>query len=715
MVQVIEDNYIYATRGDIAHISISLNNNGKPYTFQVGEVLRIKVYEKKNANNVVLQKDFPVTAVTQTMELYLDENDTKIGEVISKPKDYWYEIELNPFDNPQTIIGYDEDGPKIFRLFPEGADKEPYVPDPEVIAVIDTELDMASERPVQNQVIARAFLNLQAGYQATHNAVAKLHVTPEMYGAIGDGKSDDTVAIQTAINEAMARGTNVYLPAGDYVITDTLTVSTMNNAAYEDVKNVFISGAGASKTILRAKMNGKPVLRYENANNGNYSNAVAEGIGILPFDDSYKFQFDGIHLVNSVGNLYRDIIISNANIGILLTTSRATNVSALNTGYCEQNVFEDVRVNGCVACVEFRAGENDDKTTSFHGNIFERVALSANSDTTAGGKATALNFASGYIYNCTFNVKCFLSGANAHLMHINCTSGTNAGNISYECFTADGAKISTGNWANAQFILNGNIYGLGNIVWTEYSPVAIGEIKTDGSVVASGDTLIGKEKLWCFNLVPPHDIGAIATYSKSYEELPLYNNINNVWAGNANNFVRYRNTNGSTEHGYIMACKEADGAGARFILGDLPETAKSMSEFVPGFYFYANGKNIESAKTGARLGFTADGMTVNGSKIRTEDQERFVNDYTGRMRFGGGFTIIWGAFEAEEGAHTTDIDISVYNLKKAFGVHVTSQSVTTDGHKNYSAVSGLTNTGFQVNTENTSKDLVYWVVYGYTG
>lgn len=37
--------------------------------------------------------------------------------------DYWYEVELNPETEAQTIIGYDEDGPKIFRLYPEGDDE----------------------------------------------------------------------------------------------------------------------------------------------------------------------------------------------------------------------------------------------------------------------------------------------------------------------------------------------------------------------------------------------------------------------------------------------------------------------------------------------------------------------------------------------------------------------------------------------------------------
>lgn len=217
MYRVNDDNSIYVTRGDIVLMSVSADKNGEPYTFQAGEVLRIKVYGKKDAENVVLQKDFPITAAAQTVTLFLSEEDTKIGEVISKPKDYWYEVELNPYDNPQTIIGYDEDGAKLFKLFPEGDDIPEYVPDPEVIKVIDTELDMTSERPVQNQVIARAIANLQGGYQAIHDAIADKYVTPQMYGAIGDGVADDTKAIQLALDG----GGTVYFPAGVYRINGT--------------------------------------------------------------------------------------------------------------------------------------------------------------------------------------------------------------------------------------------------------------------------------------------------------------------------------------------------------------------------------------------------------------------------------------------------------------------------------------------------------------
>jgi len=162
-----EDNSIYATRGDIVFFSVSAEEDGKPYKFQAGDVVRIKVYGKKNAENVVLQKDFPVTDVCEKVEIFLSEEDTKIGEVISKPTDYWYEVELNPNSNPQTIIGYDEDGAKVLKLFPEGDDIPEFVPDPEDVRVIDTELDMTSTRPVQNQAIAREMVSLRADFEET--------------------------------------------------------------------------------------------------------------------------------------------------------------------------------------------------------------------------------------------------------------------------------------------------------------------------------------------------------------------------------------------------------------------------------------------------------------------------------------------------------------------------------------------------------------------
>lgn len=232
MFTVNDDLSIYATRGDIVFFSVSAEDDGKPYKFQAGDVVRIKVYGKKDAENVVLQKDFPVVDVAEKVEIFLSEEDTKIGEVISKPKDYWYEVELNPGDAPQTIIGYDEDGAKVFKLFPEGADIHKWIPEPEDIPVVDEELDMTSTRPVANSAVARAFVNLEAGYKATQAAVAEKFVTPQMYGAVGDGAADDTESFKAAI----ATGRPVYVPTGEYLVGE-LAIDT-NCTIYGDTKNM---------------------------------------------------------------------------------------------------------------------------------------------------------------------------------------------------------------------------------------------------------------------------------------------------------------------------------------------------------------------------------------------------------------------------------------------------------------------------------------------
>ena len=174
MYQINDDLSIYVTRGDTVYLQITAANEetGENHRFQAGDVVRFKVYGRKDAEAVALQKDFPITEDTDTVNIVLDEQDTKIGEVISKPRDYWYEVELNPFTNPQTIIGYDEDGAKVFRLFPEGADIPEMPITPEDIPIVDTELDMVSTRPVQNQAIARAVVSLNAGLDEVRKAFA---------------------------------------------------------------------------------------------------------------------------------------------------------------------------------------------------------------------------------------------------------------------------------------------------------------------------------------------------------------------------------------------------------------------------------------------------------------------------------------------------------------------------------------------------------------
>ena len=124
MFVVNTDGSIHATRGDIGSFEVSAKVSETTfYVFKRGDIVRLNVHERNHPDRVVLLKEVEVNSETESVIISLSREDTKIGDLINKPVDYWYEVELNPETTPQTFIGFDNDGPKIFRLFPEGADK----------------------------------------------------------------------------------------------------------------------------------------------------------------------------------------------------------------------------------------------------------------------------------------------------------------------------------------------------------------------------------------------------------------------------------------------------------------------------------------------------------------------------------------------------------------------------------------------------------------
>ena len=125
MFIVKSDGSIDATRGDIGAFEVGIKSpEGTDYVFKSGDVVRFNVHERNHPERVVLDKRVTVDVETTTVVISLSREDTKIGDYINKPIIYWYEVELNPDTTPQTFIGYDSDGPKIFTLFPEGADEK---------------------------------------------------------------------------------------------------------------------------------------------------------------------------------------------------------------------------------------------------------------------------------------------------------------------------------------------------------------------------------------------------------------------------------------------------------------------------------------------------------------------------------------------------------------------------------------------------------------
>lgn len=409
MYQVNDDMSIYVTRGDIVNLAVTAEDNGDPYYFQLGDVVRIKVFAKKDCEVVVLQKDFPVTSVTDTVEIFLDENDTKIGEVISKPRDYWYEIELNPLTNPQTIIGYDEDGTKIFKLFPEGRDlteNDPVIT-PEDIPVVDTELSLYSKRPVENQVVTRALYRLEGAIKSIPKSV-KL----EMCGAIGDGVTDDSTALQTAINTAVKGCKHVFFPTkGTFYIESTLSVpdgvvidfnhSTIEVPYDTDIPAISVNGNDVVLSNL--------YLKERDANN------KSDSTGLL-IKCSGNVKLDHVHTDGFMIGIEISAADETAIKNIKVTNCSAMNASSygLCVSYCDGLYVENFF--GCYNGLDgFKAGEHC-SNVYVSGGEYSYNGISANKGGTGYGDGIDL-YAGGYKFKivsatCKGNL-----GAGIHIMN----------------------------------------------------------------------------------------------------------------------------------------------------------------------------------------------------------------------------------------------------------------------------------------------------------
>ena len=127
MLTIHNERDIEVTRGDGFPLTIINDNpiDGTPQPFVVGDKLRLKVMERKNCDNIVLEMDFEVTEETDEFDIWIPSSKTKIGEIISRPVEYWYEIELNPdTERANTIMGYTKKlGAPLFILTPEGGKK----------------------------------------------------------------------------------------------------------------------------------------------------------------------------------------------------------------------------------------------------------------------------------------------------------------------------------------------------------------------------------------------------------------------------------------------------------------------------------------------------------------------------------------------------------------------------------------------------------------
>src|SRR5262252_1783416 len=130
------------------------------------------------------------------------------------------------------------------------------------------------------------------------------------YGAAGDGKQDDTKAIQAAINAAGVAGGEVLVPAGKYFLTSSLNIAA---------NHVSLKGAGFSTQLFFENRAGIPTgIIVNQSTDVDISNLRVTGSAIPTLSRGIYISFSNqvrVHNVWQAGASYRPAVGPLAGIG----------------------------------------------------------------------------------------------------------------------------------------------------------------------------------------------------------------------------------------------------------------------------------------------------------------------------------------------------------------------------------------------------------------
>jgi hypothetical protein len=303
---------------------------------------------------------------------------------------------------------------------------------------------------------------LNAFLQVGHNASGSLlgaftgfNVKDDAYGAKGDGSTDDTAAIQTAITAASAGGGTVFFPAGTYIISNTLSVTA---------DNVQLLGTGRNSTIqAKSTFPASPMIWYQGPGGaGNFRfgtsiislrliNTVGSTSAIgLQLDSTY---YAKIHRVD-VDGIYANNIYLN---GIGTAFGAYTTIRD-----CHMGPGPGGATSGGIGLLT-----NNHEFNVIDSNVFNWFSV-------AGGYGIKLTNGSNVISNCTFD-ECDTSIWNSfqsfnrivnnqfdrgltQFIYLNGCKNTVVANNAFQHFAGSGAKtvLNVDNSANAANIVSDN-------------------------------------------------------------------------------------------------------------------------------------------------------------------------------------------------------------------------------------------------------------------
>ncbi len=154
-------------------------------------------------------------------------------------------------------------------------------------------------------------------------------INVKSYGAVGNGKTDDTAAINKALAAAMkTHNATVYLPAGTYIISSQLTVGEVDGSAIQLV------GDGSAATILKcASSFAKSSYTMLTAWSGNIR------IADLSLDTSTISSLNAAIYIRGTAGVQLDSLVVNAHLSPYLDLNGDTNLVGSNSTFTGDGGF----------------------------------------------------------------------------------------------------------------------------------------------------------------------------------------------------------------------------------------------------------------------------------------------------------------------------------------------------------------------------------------
>jgi hypothetical protein len=155
------------------------------------------------------------------------------------------------------------------------------------------------------------------------------------FGAVGDGKTDDTQALQNAFNAAKAEGKTVYIPPGTYAHSGTLSLNGVN-----------VVGSGSQTVLFATNPDEEAIKLGSNSSLSNIETRVDAPNRSSQPDDERLRAVRQRDLGVPVGSCHRScrprasdcskklVVRSSRHTSRLISTNPRLNVGSGNTGRC---------------------------------------------------------------------------------------------------------------------------------------------------------------------------------------------------------------------------------------------------------------------------------------------------------------------------------------------------------------------------------------------